>query len=246
MVNNDDLELCLLAGYPIDVGIGKLYPLKLKDIVEIGLTKYNEYLGITTFDIGDMDLDGVNIKESGITTFGFILLNCYGQNGESSFKDKFIMALSLFFKEPVSVDYESGSFHIGNKEENKIINNDNFEYIQDMLMKQNYIKKEKEEEYNFANDAARKFHEEQKKKRKNAPKIKSNVTLHSIISGIAWKSNSVNIFDIWDLTIYQLYDAIQRMDLIDNYKGHLQGIFAGTIDPKKMDFKKINWSKKLN
>jgi hypothetical protein len=36
------------------------------------------------------------------------------------------------------------------------------------------------------------------------------------------------------------------MDLVDNYKGHLQGIFAGTIDPKKMDFKKINWSKKLN
>jgi hypothetical protein len=242
VVNNDDLELCLLAGYPIETEVGKLYPLKLKDIVEIGLTKYNEYLGITTFDINDIDLDDINLVESGISTFEFILLNCHYQ---SSFKDKFIEALSLFFKEPVLLD-ENGSFYIGEIEEEKIINNDNYEYIQDLLMKQNYLKKEKKEEYNFANDAAREFYEKNKKNKKNAPKVKSDVNLHSIVSGIAWKSNSVNIFDVWNLTIYQTYDAIQRMDLVDNYEGHLGGIFAGTIDPKKMDFKKINWSKKLN
>ena len=243
MTNEDDLELCLLAGHQVDVGIGKLYPLKLRDIVEIGLSKYNEYLGITTLDIDDLDLEEVNLKESEITNFEFILLSCYSQ---SSFKDKFITALSLFFKELVSVDYEGGFFYIGEKEEQRIINNDNFKVIQDVLMKQNYVKKEKkEEDYNPGNERARKFIEKLKKNKRNMPKIKGDITLHSIISGIAWKSNNINILNVWNMTIYQLYDAIQRLELIDNYEGHLQGIFAGTIDPKKLDFKNINWTKRL-
>jgi len=242
VVNNDDLELCLLAGYPIETEVGKLYPLKLKDIVEIGLTKYNEYLGIATFDINDIDLGDINIVEGEISTFEFILVNCHYQ---SSFKDKFIEALSLFFKESVSLDIENNIFYIGEKEEEKIINNDNYEYIQDLLMKQNYLKKEKKEDYNPGNEQAKKFIEKLKKNKRNAPKPKSDVSLHSIVSGIAWKSNNISIFDVWNLTIYQIYDAVQRMDLIDNYEGHLQGIFAGTIDPKKLDFKNINWTKIL-
>lgn len=106
------------------------------------------------------------------------------------------------------------------------------------------IEKEKEEEYNPANEHARKLIEKIRKNRANAPKPKPNVDLASIISGVAWKSNSVNIDTIWDLTLYQLYDAFHRLEIIDNYDKTVSAIYAGTIDAKQTNLKKQLWFKK--
>jgi len=64
-----------------------------------------------------------------------------------------------------------------------------------------------------------------------------------MISGLGWKANNINIFDVWDLTVYQLYDGLNRLKIIDDYQFTLSGIYAGTIDSGKINLKDINWMK---
>ncbi len=104
-------------------------------------------------------------------------------------------------------------------------------------------KKELKEEYNPANEEARKIIEKIKENKKNAPKPKELITLSSMISGLGWKANNINIFNVWDLTVYQLYDGLNRLKIIDDYQFTLSGIYAGTIDSGKINLKDINWMK---
>lgn len=240
-----DIKLKLLAGLPIEVeGVGEVYPLTLKEIAEIGDQTYTEYLGCICFDLED--LEGFEeVKEiEGISTLDIIISNCIQSE---AFKNKVINSLSLFFREDVFLFEEkiNGNefclFHIGNLEDQRFIHRDNFEIIKDILKQQNNMVKNKEEEYNPANETARRLIEKIKKNRQNTSKPKQNIDLHSIISGVAWKSH-IGINDVWDLTIYQLYDAFYRLDIVDNYDKTLYGVYAGTVDAKKTDFKKINWS----
>lgn len=240
-----DIKLKLLAGLPINVdGVGKLYPLTLRDIAEIGEKTYNSYLNVLCFDIEDLDISDEIKNIEGITTFDIIMSNCI-QNKE--FKSTVIDSLSLFFREDVNFSLEKINesdfylLHIGDLKDQRIIHRENFESIKDILKQQNNISKAKEEEYNPANETARKLIEKIKKNKQNAPKPKNNIDLHSIISGVAWKSH-IGINNVWDLVICQLYDAYYRLDIVDNYEKTLYGVYAGTIDAKKTDFKKINWS----
>lgn len=125
----------------------------------------------------------------------------------------------------------------------KVINKSNFNSIVEIIKDQNCIKHEEKEEYNPANDMAKKFIERFKKNKSNAPKPKKEYGLYEIISSISWKTNIGT--DVWDLTIYQLYDAFNRINIIDNYLNISHGIYSGSINPKKINFKEINWFRKI-
>ena len=124
---------------------------------------------------------------------------------------------------------------------NKVINRNNWGNICKIIQMQNCVKREKED-YNPANEEARKIIEKIKALKRENP-IKESVTLSSMISGIANKSNNLNILNIWDLTTYQLYDALNRLNLIDNYQFTLNGIYAGTVNGKDINMKDLNWMK---
>ena len=240
-----DIGLKLLAGLPIEINkIGELYPLTLKEMANIGETQYNKYLSALCFEIEDVlsedDLEGVE----GVTTYDILMANCLSNE---DYRKLIIEAMSVFFKEDINFHRYSKDnvnyafFCLGELEEEKIINRDSFEEIKIILQQQNNIQKSKKEEYNPANDKARQLIEKMKKDRQNAPKPKQFVDLHSIISGVAWKGG-VGIGSIWDVTIYQLYDAYYRLNIVDTYDKTLNGIYSGTVDAKQTDFKKLNWS----
>lgn len=238
---NEDLKLKLLAGLPIKVSnIGKIKQYKLKEIIDYGYSKYNYNLGLI-INVKDL-VDDKEVDLSKINDFELSLLIAYYNQ---SFKKDFINALSYFFNEPVFF-HKDGFYYLGNINERRFILDKNFEDIQDVIKHINCIKIEKEPSYNPANEYARKLIEQIKKNKEKMPKkrnVNSNVDLHSMISGLSWKSYSVNIINIWDLTIYQLYDAMSRMEVVDYYEGILRGLFAGTIDGKKINLTKINWAK---
>ena len=48
------------------------------------------------------------------------------------------------------------------------------------------------------------------------------LTIPDIISAVSAMSNSLNKLNIWDLTIYQLYDEFARLTKIDNYRLQIQ------------------------
>jgi len=47
------------------------------------------------------------------------------------------------------------------------------------------------------------------------------------------------------LTMFQFMDAVQRARLIDSTNHLLNGVYAGTIDSKKIKNEKFNWMREI-
>lgn len=233
-----DVSLQLLAGTPIDLGVCKAHSLKLKEITEMGENKYNQYLSLILFDKNNLEIE----ENIDATTFELVVAYCvYDQN----FRNMFLESLELFTKEKAKLN-KKGVLYFGSLKDNRFLNDEVFNDLQQVIKLQNNIKEEQEEEIKPGNERAKKFMEEMKKKKDRLAQVKKkDISLASIISGVAWKSNNTNIKDIWDLTVYQLYDAFYRLESIDYYNSILTGIYSGTVDGKKINLNKINWAKVL-
>ena len=89
-----DIKLKLLAGLPIYVkDVGNIYPLKLKEVAELGEIKYNSCLSALCFDIDDLNWDENMVMPEGITTFDIMMANC---TKDEEFKSIVLEGLSLF------------------------------------------------------------------------------------------------------------------------------------------------------
>ena len=234
MIIENDLNLKLLAGMSIFIeNLGILTPLKLRDIITLGELNYNELLSVLLID--KSNIDGLNNQD--INNLELLMVYSY-QNQD--FREKTLKALKLFLNKEFFMNNE-GFFYC----DDLIINNDSFNYFQYVLKCANHIEiKKKEDEIIPGNERARKFMEKLKLSKQNIKKPEI-INLHSIISGVAWKSNNTNIINIFDLTIYQLYDAYHRLENIDNYHYTLSGLYAGTVDGKNINLSNITWSKIL-
>ena len=81
-----------------------------------------------------------------------------------------------------------------------------------------YIKFDTKEPLKPANDRAKLMMAKIEEERlKNPRKEKQYQDIMSIISGVANKSKTINYFNIWRLSIYQLWDAYYRLGICDNY-----------------------------
>ena len=233
-------KLKLLSGTPIEFYDFYIYHPQLLDIAEIGEEKYNQYLSSILVDKQDLE-----IKDDEINNFQFLLVICYQ---DPVFEKVFRESLSFFLTEDKNdrfyLDYKN--LVIKNFDNDSIINEKQFDEFKQMIRKVNYLpEKKKSEEYNPANDAAKKFIEKQKKKQKKYQEIKSKeeATLYDIVSAVAWKSH-IGVKGVWNLTIFQLYDAFERLNIIDHYDKTMYGLYSGTIDQKSVNVKNLNWIKK--
>ena len=229
-----DDELRLLKGSSFFIDQLEIKPLTLNEIVEIGYTKYQQMLNVYILELEDI-VKEIPEEFNEIKIFDLLL-----NSGVSDLLENLLSSIYIFFK-PNIIDVINNEIILDDKK----INRDNWDYICEIIKMQNCAKRAEKEEYNPGNERARKFIEKLNKMKQELPKIKSDITLPSMISGVAWKAQNINIKNIWDLTIYQLYDALNRLNLIDDYQFTLTGIFAGTVDGKKIDMKKINWIKNI-
>ena len=115
-------------------------------------------------------------------------------------------------------------------DEKYVINRDNFDDIVEMIQLQNNPEQSvsDEDDYNPANELARSIAEKLKRSKEIVEKSKAlesdgdGLTIPDIISAVSAMSNSLNKLNIWDLTIYQLYDEFARLTKIDNYRLQIQ------------------------
>ena len=115
-------------------------------------------------------------------------------------------------------------------DEKYVINRDNFDDVVSMIQLQNNPEKSAsdEDEYNPANELAKSIAEKLKRSKEIVEKSKAlesdgdGLTIPDIISAVSAMSNSLNKLNIWDLTIYQLYDEFARLTKIDNYRLQIQ------------------------
>jgi len=234
-MNEDDLKLRLLVGMPIPIEkAGDMYIPSLKKIISVGESNYNQFLSVLL--LNKDNIDGL-VERDDLTNFHVATYFCYH---DLKFKDSFLNALSFFFKSDVCFEYSDtiAYFDLGNKNR---IDESNFNKVQWILGKANYVSNEKE--YKPANSKAREMIDMIRKSKKTRPKPKELMNLHSIISGLAWKSKNLNITNIMDISIYQLYNGFYTIENIDNYHHTLSGLYAGTIDGKSIKFDQIHWAK---
>lgn len=51
---------------------------------------------------------------------------------------------------------------------------------------------------------------------------------------------------VWNLTMFQFMDAVQRVRLIDSTTHLLEGIYAGTVDSTKIRNEKLDWMREIH
>lgn len=236
------LEMKLLKGTEIDVEGLKIKPHTLEELIEeVTLEEYYKCIGF------------VSIQKKELNEFFHLESELYEKTSVYQmllYHELLAQYLVDFFKlvtrnDEVYYFSQWQSIAVEYEEENRrvIIQADNIDNIVKTILKAYCIAEAKEEkdEFNPANEQARKLMEQIRKNRAKAPKPKANVDLTSIISAVAWRSHSLSIVDVWKLTLYQLYDAFYRLDIIDNYDKTLTAVYAGTIDSKAIKMDKQIW-----
>lgn len=170
-------------------------------------------------------------------------------------------ALNFFIKEDVEYSLEDKSFAVkGNimvKEQGKmvekyetigVISRENYQDVVDVICQRNNIKtkdindptKTKSKKALSIMQKLKKGREEMAKK----SKADKNMELGNIISAVANKSQSLNIVNIWDLTVFQLWDCFARLTNNNIYDINAASVSAWGDKDKKFDFN--GWYKKLN
>ena len=234
----DDITLAskFLRGKPVSLGLFKLYPLTLDEIFDdIGFNEYNRYLSILCID-SETIKEMLNMgTESNIEPFEYLFASAFHQ--EES-KEIICVGLGLFFKEEVFV--KEGYFQIGENQENILYQN-NFNFFIDILKQQNCINNEKNK-VKVENDAQKKFMEQLRKMKDKYKSHKKEQDIVDIMSAVSSKHPSINVFNVGELTIYQLIDSYKRLNKIDDYFLSYKSILAGG-DPKEINIK--HWAEKL-
>lgn len=84
------------------------------------------------------------------------------------------------------------------------------------VAKISYIESDDESQHVFASEKSRRLWEKMQKGRQELKKAKngdSNMELTNLISALAARGTGYNLFNIWDLTVYQLYDQFARTNV---------------------------------
>lgn len=249
-MNKEELNLKLLKGSDIKVHGLNISPFRIGYIIDtLGFLKYQNItsvLLVSKYKLEDADL----IPEETFNQIQDYDLFVY----TPELMSKLVDSLRLFLQND-NIHYVKKNKkivvinNIANKDEFEDIwiDRDNYEEIADVLRAMYGLSFKKELEYNPANEEARKLIKEIKAGKLHKQPKKEDPTWGSIISGVAWRSTSgINILNVFDLTVYQLYDALSRMEANDTYNFTISGLYAGTINKSDIDFSKISWMRNYN
>lgn len=238
------IKLRLLAGLPIDItDAGLLRAPTLRRISEIGEAHYNRLVSALLFDASQLENRETDDKHS----FELLFAYCYYND---PFRLHVLEAVELFFQRRASLAVEGKRMQIvlGDQVSTDVapvagrIDASNFERLQDVVKLVNHMKLPSGPEFAPANPRAKAMIERIVKARRNKPAGKMTVNLHSIVSGMAWRSPALSIASIFDLTVYQLYDGFFRLETIDQYHFTLTGVYTGAMDGTQINFASLHWT----
>lgn len=170
-------------------------------------------------------------------------------------------SLDFFIKEDVLFSREHRAFEVkGNvlvNENDKlvekyatigVIDRENFPEVVDVICQRNNIKMQDiGDPSKVKNKKALAILQKIKKgaeKMAKMNKADENMELGNIISAVANKSQSLNITNIWNLTVYQLWDCFSRLTNNAVYDMSCTGVSVWGDKDKKFDY--TGWYKKMN
>ena len=226
-------DLYLLTGLPVPFeNVGELHQHKLIDIARMGESDFNRFLSVTVFEVEDLDL---KIPEGmDVSTFDVVVSNCL-ENVQ--FKAEVENAFTFFFSERVRFSNEHHIFRVGDENDIRVINKENYELLKEMLKEIYYLSKQEKEEGKPVSEAAKRILEKQKESKKQIDKLKGRgkkgCQLSDLVSSLCANSN-ISIKEVWNLTLYQFMDQFYRLQLVEEYDIAIRSVLAGA-DPKEVN-----------
>ncbi len=257
----------LLCPEPISLSIGTIKQPTLREIGELTFPKfgmYQVYLKLTPKNYyeylnkeqGEKYWDILqDDQKNEITLYDIILI-------EKSVCYIYLEILNFFFIERVifrdnlfliinTTDYETPAEELELDRSNVkgLINPSTFQDVLDILQQICCIKSEdplEEAKPKFKNAKARKLYErmlkaKEKEVKKQEKKDFLNMTLPNIISATAAKTPGLNIINIWDATLFQLYDQFEKIRNDDAH--YMNSVRVAVWGDEKNQFDPSLWYK---
>lgn len=212
-----DNRLRNFLGKPIFFNEIPIYSPTVDEICEIGELQYNIYLAVATFNLEAvfkyiLRLD--DEKFSNLLSFNeYDLFTSFDYT-----RDLLKEAYSFFTKKDVIYDDLFSIFKIG---ERLFVSRNDYEILADIIKEQNGITDEWNlKKKKFANEKARKLYLKKLKyleqlRKKN---VNNALSLKDILSVLCnAEGNGINVFNVGQLTIYQVYEHFERLNIKENH-----------------------------
>jgi hypothetical protein len=237
---NVDLKMNLLCGDEMTCDKLVVKPLTIRKIKEIGFMNYNRFLSVVTLDVKSLtnynpDLEGMSIIDRVIKSRNDMLISSFSE------------AMGAFLNEDVNdlLINDTLGFVFGGKNLDRdaktcnVVDSSNFSDFIKIIKYQNCLVEASEKYVNEApaSDKAKLILEKLKKGKemvekakslaKNSSSKSSDTDFADVISAVSTKSNNFNRSNIWDSTVYQLYDEYKRLEAISSYEINIAAMIQG-------------------
>lgn len=214
----------IISPFPLRVsGVGNIKSPKLKDIwsPKVTIEKYEMFLALISMNVKiycctvDQQkkewYDSLsNDEKNSINMFDLIIL-------DPELRGQYMAILNFFFVEDIYWDEQSRVLctYITDADNTSkivgVIHRDNWNEVSDIILQMNGVKKSgNSNQMRFKSDFTREIWELTHPEELGAQKNK-NMELGNIISAVAAMANSLNITNIWELTVGQLFDQFDRI-----------------------------------
>ena len=242
----DDEILKFQKGTPILFeDICAIYPVTIGEIVDLGYSKFQQYLGILTalkpdsHENKDNELKQV-LEE--ITDFQYVLMMTALDNEVNQITKE---AFHFFTHDDVIFSLDPAQIIIGPLDEKHIMNEDKFYDFQRILRRMYFLEQEGEDIIIHKNDSIavrnmklqmrRNRERVRKAKAKQAAREKTDLSFSDLIGSITINNCGLNMENIWNITYYALQDQLKRMGWRDQFDINNRAALAGAkLNRKQM------------
>ena len=238
-----DYRLALMTG--VDIPIPELqvtvHQPTIKEISMIGEQDF--FIGIQMLCIDKkMYIEDENLLAN--TTNFQIFTAMLNEQQMADKKQAVQQVLTLLFPQ-TKIIFTPRSILLNINQENIIIDEGNFEQLQDVLIQQFCLQGSGQEQYNPKDKKAREIAQRLMKARQKVAKLKATENSGSMFTqylSVLTIGTSLTLKDAMELTMYQLYDLIERYSMYLNWDIDIRSRMAGA----KVDKPVENWMKQIH
>lgn len=237
----DPLQLYMGYNYSINDKIVIKQP-TMRDITDMGEQEYFSMVHTLTANPTSMkaQLDSVGIDWNEIEDFDLFMM--LAPNLEKEQTSILLGDLDLSALKPYR-NHENGDIVLADPENDIIIDKLIYQRIVDYIRKMHNIKAEVKHAKNKFTKKAMIEYDRQQMAANAAKEYKSYFV--PVISTLQCKMGWTKDY-ILNMGIVEYFEIVARMQIINNADHLLSGVYAGTVDIKKIDKKELNYMRELN
>ena len=240
-----DIRLALMCGIDLPIPECQLviHQPKVKEIALLGEKDF--FVGVQTLCIDKKLI----IQDKGLleTTNNFQIFMTIMSEKQTADKKLAVQQLFQLIFPNYKLSFTPRTLILNDNEKMTIIDESNFEYLQEMVSNMFCLRSGPgaQDSFNPADEAAKKIAEKLMRGRKRVAEQKGEADvsiLSQYLSILTIGIPSMSLQNLMDLTIYQLYDLIERYNLYINWDIDIKSRLAGAKPENKPD----NWMKNIH